>query len=235
MMGTNFTNKFTGTSSLSSSAEKYTLPAGTEGRYVRVIVNGNTENEWASINEISVVGGAPGSSGGGSEGFVGRLYHKWQTSPSSSTWSNYESLGGGIRPSSDLALAMNTDDRLQVFVIGTNNALYYKTQTLAGSSTWSGWTSLGEGIKADTGPAVARNTDGRLQVFVVGTNNQLYFKTQTAVFTCLFSNFLQVSVDMSSCSPLERVLSTLARIANKSISLVPTENWTIDRYSQSSS
>ncbi len=50
--GITFTNKFSGTSNLGTTAEKYSLPAGTEGRYVRITVNGNTENEWASINEI---------------------------------------------------------------------------------------------------------------------------------------------------------------------------------------
>ncbi|MPZ07166.1 MAG: carbohydrate-binding protein [Nitrososphaeraceae archaeon] len=61
--GNTFTNKFTGTSSGSTtSPEKYTLPAGTEGRYVRITVNGNTENNWASLTEIAVFGSS-GSSG----------------------------------------------------------------------------------------------------------------------------------------------------------------------------
>ena len=159
------------------------MPTGTEGKYVRITVNGNNENEWASISEISVLGDASAGGNGGGDGsdVVGSLVHKRQISPGSGTWSSYESLGSGIRPNSDLALAMNSDGRLQAFVIGTNNQLYYKSQTAAGSSTWSsGWTSLGGGIKADTSPAVARNSDGRLQVFVVGTNNQLYYKTQSS-------------------------------------------------------
>jgi len=41
------------------SSEKYDMPAGTEGRYVRIMVNGNTENNWASITEIAVFGSAP--------------------------------------------------------------------------------------------------------------------------------------------------------------------------------
>jgi hypothetical protein len=32
------------------------MPAGTEARYVRITVNGNTENNWASITEIAVNG-----------------------------------------------------------------------------------------------------------------------------------------------------------------------------------
>ena len=111
-----------------------------------------------------------------------QLYYKTQTTPGGSTWSSsWTSLGGGLRSNTDPAAIANSDGRLQVFVVGTNNALYYKTQTSAGSSTWSSsWTSLGGGIKADTSPAGERNSDGRLQVIVVGTNNQLYYKWQTA-------------------------------------------------------
>jgi hypothetical protein len=183
--GTTFINKLTGTSSgTTTSAERYTLPSGTEGRYVRITVDGNTQNEWASITEISVLGGASSSGGGdgGGDGgnIVGTLLHKWQTSADTSTWSSYSSLGGTMAPNTNVAVAMNSDGRLQVFVVGTNNQLYFKTQTAAGSSTWTGWTSLGGGVKVDTTPAVARNSDGRLQVFVVGTNNQLYYKTQTS-------------------------------------------------------
>jgi hypothetical protein len=174
--GNTFTNKFSGTSSgTTTSHEKYALPSGTEGRYVRITVNGNTQNEWASITEISVIGG------GGKSNVIGTLFHKSQTSAGSGTWSLYSSLGGNLSPNTNLAIVMNSDGRLQAFVVGTNNALYHKTQTTAGGSTWTtAWTSLGGGIKADTSPAVARNNDGRLQVFVVGTNNQLYYKTQSA-------------------------------------------------------
>ena len=181
--GTTFNDKLTKTSNLGTAAEKYTLLGGTEGRYVRITVNGNTENDWASINEISVFGGDIGGGGGGGGGsnVIGTLFHKWQTSAGGSTWSPYSSLSGDIAPDADLAIAMNNDGRLQVFVVGTNNQLYYKTQSSPNSNTWSSaWTSLGGGIKADTSPAVARNSDGKLQVFVVGANNQLYYKTQSS-------------------------------------------------------
>jgi hypothetical protein len=46
-------------SGTTTSSEKYDMPAGTEGRYVRINVNGNTENNWASITEIAVFGSAP--------------------------------------------------------------------------------------------------------------------------------------------------------------------------------
>ncbi|MGI0001137.1 MAG: discoidin domain-containing protein, partial [Nitrososphaeraceae archaeon] len=41
-------------SGTTTSSEKYDMPAGTEGRYVMIKVNGNTENNWASITEIAI-------------------------------------------------------------------------------------------------------------------------------------------------------------------------------------
>jgi hypothetical protein len=58
------------------------------------------------------------------------LYYKTQTAAGSSTWSSsWTSLGGGIKADTSPDVARNSDGRLQVFVVGTNNALYYKTQT----------------------------------------------------------------------------------------------------------
>jgi uncharacterized protein YxeA len=54
--GTTFTNKFSGDSSGTTlNSEKYTF-AATDARYVRITVNGNTVNTWASITELDVFG-----------------------------------------------------------------------------------------------------------------------------------------------------------------------------------
>ena len=117
------------TSSIANTTpfQSYALPAGTEGRYVRITVNGNSEGTWASISEIAVTGSVQSHTI-----TPGPLFHKSQTSIGSNTWSSWGSLGGAIRSNSDVSLAMNSDDRLQAFVVGTNNALYYKTQTSSG-------------------------------------------------------------------------------------------------------
>ena len=175
--GNSFANKFSDVSSgTTTSAERYTLPTGTEARYIRITVNGNTENNWASVSEVAVFGSAGGSGDNGDA--VGSLYHKWQTTPGGIGWSSYQTLGGGFR--GNIEVGANTNGRLEVFVIGIDDKLYHKWQTSAGSNTWTAWQSLGGGIKADTSPAVARNSDGRLEVFVVGATNQLYHKWQTS-------------------------------------------------------
>jgi Tfp pilus assembly protein FimT len=171
--GNSFTNVFTGTSSgTTTSPEKYTMPAGTEGRYLRITVNGNTENNWASITEIAVIGGSIFGD------TIGSLSHKWQTNPGSSTWSEYASLNGAIKDESDPAIIANADGRLQAFVVGADNALYYKSQISAGSNTWSEWQPLSGALRDNSNPAVVRNSDGRLQVFVIGPSNTLFYKSQ---------------------------------------------------------
>ena len=55
-----------------------------------------------------------------------QLYHKWQTSPSSSSsWSNYKSLSGIVRANTSPEVGTNSDGRLEVFVIGTDNAPHH--------------------------------------------------------------------------------------------------------------
>ncbi len=54
--GTTFTTKFSGDSSGTTlNSEKYVFSA-TDARYVRVTVNGNTVNNWASITELDIFG-----------------------------------------------------------------------------------------------------------------------------------------------------------------------------------
>ena len=142
--GNTFTNKFTGTSSGSTtSVEKYNMPSGTEGRYVRITVNGNTENDWASITEIAVFG----STSSGTTDNVGSLFHRRQTVAGSSVWSDFGALGGSLNGNAEPVVMANSNGRLQVFVVGTDNSLYTKSQTSAGSSTWSQWSSLGGGME----------------------------------------------------------------------------------------
>lgn len=54
--GNSFTDVFSGTSSGTTNGfERYEFP-DTTGRYVKITVNGNTLNNWASISEINVFG-----------------------------------------------------------------------------------------------------------------------------------------------------------------------------------
>jgi hypothetical protein len=43
---------------IASASERYDLPTGIEGRYVRITANGNSEIDWASASEIAVTGSA---------------------------------------------------------------------------------------------------------------------------------------------------------------------------------
>jgi F5/8 type C domain-containing protein len=55
--GSSFTNVYNGKSSGTTlSSQKYTLPQATSARYVKITVNGNSLNQWASITEIDVFG-----------------------------------------------------------------------------------------------------------------------------------------------------------------------------------
>src|SRR5688572_3503583 len=60
--GNTFTTKLTSDSSGTTlNSEKYTIPA-TDARYVRITVNGNTANNWASMTELDVFGSSESTS-----------------------------------------------------------------------------------------------------------------------------------------------------------------------------
>jgi 3',5'-cyclic AMP phosphodiesterase CpdA len=54
--GVTYTQVYAGTSTLTAAAQTYAFPSVRRARYVRVTVNGNTVNDWASISEARACG-----------------------------------------------------------------------------------------------------------------------------------------------------------------------------------
>jgi len=65
--GTNFVKVFTGSSGKTLSEENYNFE-DVSARFVRVTVTKNTQNDWASVNELKVYGYSGTGSGGGGGG-----------------------------------------------------------------------------------------------------------------------------------------------------------------------
>jgi hypothetical protein len=76
------------------------------------------------------------------------------------------------------AAACNSDGRLEVFGVGTDNAVWHNWQNAAHAGPWSGWASLGGVVTSD--PAVFLNSDGRLEVFARGLDNAVWHNWQKA-------------------------------------------------------
>jgi len=66
---------------------------------------------------------------------TGTQFHKLQITPGSSTCSEWFSLDGKI--ATGPAVGVNSDGRLQVFAVATDNQLWFRSQSTAGSNTWS--------------------------------------------------------------------------------------------------
>jgi len=117
-----------------------------------------------------------------------QLYHRWQTKPNSSQWSeSWASLGGQWSVGSNPAVANNADGRLEVFLVGSDKQLHHRWQTAPNSSSqWSeGSPSLLQMWPDD--PAVANNADGRLEVYIIGSDEHLYHRWQTAPNSSVWS------------------------------------------------
>ena len=96
-----------------------------------------------------------------------------QTVPHGGPWSGWNRLGGVVR---HIAVALNSDGRLEVFGIGGDGALYNIWQTVPHAGPWSGWNRLGGWVSQIS---AALNSDGRLEVFGIGSDSDLYNIWQT--------------------------------------------------------
>lgn len=107
-------------------------------------------------------------------GASGAVWHSSQTSPGSA-WNNWASLGAPAYTSNvnttpcEPAVAVNDDERLEVFIIGSDGALWH-TWELNPGGAWSQWSSLGTspdkaGFISSLGVRV--NADGRLEIFTI--------------------------------------------------------------------
>jgi hypothetical protein len=132
----------------------------------------------------------------------GPLLHKSQASAGSNMWSSWGSLGGGIRGDSQPAVIKNSDGRLAVFIVNSNNAVYYNHQSTVGSNTWSEWTYLGGNVRAGSEIAVAKNSDNRLAVFIINGDNAVYYKRQTAQGSNIWSGWTVLGADVKAGSEI---------------------------------
>jgi acylphosphatase len=105
-------------------------------------------------------------------------------------------IGWAVALSSAVTGARNSDGRLEMFVVGTDNAVWHNSQTVPHDMPWSGWASLGGVVTSE--PAVALNTDGRLEVFARGTDNAVWHNWQTAPHSGPWSGWSSLGGNITS-------------------------------------
>ncbi len=96
--------------------------------------------------------------------YVGGLFSPWT------------SLGG--RMIGNPAAAVNSDGRVEAFVIGTDNALWHISESTPGGSQWSDWGSLGGYLPGD-GVAPITGTTAIGNVFAIGGDQGLWDISQS--------------------------------------------------------
>ncbi|HUK41364.1 MAG TPA: hypothetical protein VLX11_09980, partial [Candidatus Acidoferrales bacterium] len=80
--------------------------------------------------------------------------------------------------SSASTASINSDGRLETFLLATNGSVWNVWQTVPHAGPWSRINGLGGGVKQPL--CAALNSDGRLEIFGIGTDNAAYNDWQTA-------------------------------------------------------
>jgi hypothetical protein len=91
-------------------------------------------------------------------------------------WHGWWELNGGrAAPGAPVHGVSRSTDKLDVFVIGTDNRVYTAAWEPVFTDWWHGWWQLNGGVAAPGAhvTAVSRNTD-KLDIFVVGTDGRVY-------------------------------------------------------------
>ena len=154
-----------------------TFVIGTDNALYHKWWDGSAWRGWESLGGVCTYGvGAASWSANRLDVFVigtdNALYHKWWDG---SAWRPAGRTGawehlGGVCISEPASVSWGAN-RIDTFVIGTDNALYHKWWD---GSAWRGWENLGG--KCIRGVAASSRGPNRLDVFVIGTDNQLYRK-----------------------------------------------------------
>jgi murein DD-endopeptidase MepM/ murein hydrolase activator NlpD len=111
-------------------------------------------------------------------GPYGFVFHSWQVSPNG-FWSDWNILdvSAHFPASSTPTIATNADGRLEVFLLGSDQAMWHGYQ-VSPNSGWASFSSMGGSSAAN--PSVARNADGRLELFALNTNGTMWHQWQQA-------------------------------------------------------
>jgi plastocyanin len=178
--GAAYTNVYSGKSSgKTNSFERYNF-ADVEARYVKVAVNGNQWNDWASITEIDVYGGATGTS----------------TPPGSSLSINFANVAANQELSGTYKVVMSASDPSKV----SNIKLYVDT-TLIKQENYDPYefntdtTKFADG--SHTLKAVATDTSGNTVTETV----TVMFKNQASPSPPPTETLHQISFTQSGYSP----------------------------------
>lgn len=130
---------------------------------------------------------------------TGGVWHRWQDSAGSGTWTPWVQFDGPRMTS--LAAEANADGRIELFGLDAGGAIYHRWQWSGG---WSPWYSM-DGTLVSL--AVARNSDGRLELFGTNAAQDVWHRVQVVPGTPSASQFGQ-------WSKFDGFLSTVAAEAN---------------------
>ena len=102
-------------------------------------------------------------------GANGTVVHK---SWNGTSWSEWEDLGGAMKPGSDPAAASSGLDRVDVLIRGTDDALWHRWWN---GASWSDWETLGGVLASSPAATYQEDSIGRkwLDVYVLDPNGRL--------------------------------------------------------------
>jgi hypothetical protein len=137
------------------------------------------------------------------------VWHIWQTSPSSNTWSEWNKLygtQGNNQPLQNVANIMSLSDKsgyIHVIGMDTSNTLYHSYQV---DGAWIGWTDLPTLTTNAGALALAFNSSDALEVYTVGNDGHIWSSTQSAKGSSTWSAWSELLGTTGNKTPISNSL-----------------------------
>lgn len=178
------------TNEANGDLEVFAISGGRVGR--RRVIAGSSWTWMPQGGNINVQTGAVAAQANGAlellvKGWVSTPYwsgeFQWlsaQMQPNGDVWEGlgeYNLFGQGTRTDGNVALGKNSDGRLELFVVGSDNKAGHRWQT-SPNGGWSDWAGLGNYGSFQPYVAAGLSAGGQLQVYAVGTNGYLFHVRQ---------------------------------------------------------
>ncbi|AEV87826.1 hypothetical protein ACWT_6813 [Actinoplanes sp. SE50] len=109
-----------------------------------------------------------------------RIWHTWQTRPSSGWAGGWAELYSDVDRLTQLRAARNRDGRLELFGVNRDGRIWHTWQTAPGNGWAGGWAELYGPHDRLVSLDVINNADGRLEVFGINAEGRIWHTWQTA-------------------------------------------------------
>jgi subtilisin family serine protease len=197
--------------------------------------NAWTPRSYLQPNYANAVAAEAGADGRLQIAFTNRrdesVWHRSQAFVDSDNWYSWSSMNGLLTA---VAMARDSDGRMELFGVNRNGTAYQSMQTAPNADTWTAWAPFGTFNPTDRIRAIAAQTNGsgQIEVFMLLGDGRIWHKWQTqpgGAWTPWWNvdgQLASIAVARNNSGALELIgVNTSGQVWRRTQAFAGTNNW----------